>query len=531
MSSIADGLGPALYLAGDFTAINTVPASHIARFNGTVFAPLAQGMNAPVRALAPRTSPDGFSLYAAGDFTQAGSASAARAAVWNGSAWASLDTGVNATARAVSVLPTSSGHSVFLGGDFTQAGGGPAGRAAVFSASSGWAGFGSGLNGPVSAFTSFPNGTNSLSLVAAGTFTAAGNRFVGNIAAWDGSQWSDIGGGVNDAVFAAASRMEPGGHALYVGGLFDRAGFAPSLPVNLIARYHNGSWSNLAGGVNGPVRALHFFDDGSGSALFAAGDFTFAGGPTGSGASRIAKWTGTQWQPLGPGLNARVLALATFDTDRSGPLPPSLIAAGEFTATASGTPITLNRIARWNGMAWSSIGTPNGTVRALAVFGKGLAEELYIAGDFTQINGQPGFNRVARWDGTNWTPVGSGLADNSVNALVAFNDGVAPFLYAAGSFTLAGSQPRSRISLWDGTEWLPLQSGINSPVLSLFGLDRDGPGGEFPSLYAGGSFSSAGGVGSGAVARWNRPLFCGNFVFTPPPVPANKRRLDRALTP
>lgn len=520
MAAIADGVSPALYLAGDFTTINGVAASRIARYNGLAFTPLAQGLNSTVRALAPRTSPEGFTLYAVGDFTQAGAASVARAALWNGAAWSPLDSGLNSTARAVSILGSPAGPSVFVGGDFSQAGGGPVGRAAMFSPSTGWSGFGSGLNGPVNAFTTLPAGSASTSLVAAGSFSAAGNRFVSNIAVWDGSVWSDLAGGVNDIVFAAASRMEQGGTALYVGGLFDRAGPSPGLPANLIARYHNGTWSGLGGGVNGPVRALHFFDDGSGSALFVGGAFSAVGGATGIGANNIAKWSGAQWLPLGPGLNGRVLAMTTFDTDRSGPLPPSLIVVGEFTATASGTPVTVNRIARWNGMTWSSIGSANLPVRAIAVFGKGLGEELYIAGDFTQINGVNGFNRVARWDGSVWTPLTpAGIGDGSVNSLAVFSDGIAPSLYLAGSFTMVNGAPASRIAQWTGSTFATLQSGVNGSVQSIFGFDRDGAGGEFPTLFAGGSFSAAGTFGSGGIARWNRPLLCGNFLFAPPPSP------------
>jgi len=46
------------------------------------------------------------------------------------------------------------------------------------------------------------------------------------------------------------------------------------------------------------VRALAVFDDGSGPALYAGGDFTTAGGVA---ANRIAKWNGSSWSQLGSG--------------------------------------------------------------------------------------------------------------------------------------------------------------------------------------------------------------------------------------
>ena len=71
----------------------------------------------------------------------------------------------------------------------------------------------------------------------------------------------------------------------------------------------------------------------------------------------IGRWDGTSWSTLGPGLNGAVRALAVFD-DGSG---PALYAGGEFDASGS---TSLNRVARWNGVEWcepwgeGSPGTP-----------------------------------------------------------------------------------------------------------------------------------------------------------------------------
>jgi hypothetical protein len=63
-------------------------------------------------------------------------------------------------------------------------------------------------------------------------------------------------------------------------------------------------------GLTGTVNALATFDDGSGPALIAGGDFSIAGG---AWASRVARWTGAGWAPLAFGLNGTVYALAVFD--------------------------------------------------------------------------------------------------------------------------------------------------------------------------------------------------------------------------
>ena len=125
------------------------------------------------------------------------------------------------------------------------------------------------------------------------------------------------------------------------------------------------------------------FDDGSGPALYAGGDFTTAGGVA---ANRIAKWDGSSWSALGQrDERLRVHALAVFD-DGSG---PALYAGGDFT-TAGG--VAANRIAKWDGTSWSALGQRDWTARvcALAVFDDGSGPALYAGGDFTTAGGVRG---------------------------------------------------------------------------------------------------------------------------------------------
>src|ERR1051325_943989 len=66
-----------------------------------------------------------------------------------------------------------------------------------------------------------------------------------------------------------------------------------------------------------------------GNDLYAGGDFTKAGGVVTNRnlANRIAKWDGNDWSAIGSGMNTNVLALAVSGDD--------LYAAGQFT-TAGG---------------------------------------------------------------------------------------------------------------------------------------------------------------------------------------------------
>src|SRR5258708_33591858 len=70
------------------------------------------------------------------------------------------------------------------------------------------------------------------------------------------------------------------------------------------------------------------------------------------------------------------------------------------------------------------------------------AGDLVIGGGFTMVNGQPA-NRVARWNGSAWSAFGSGLS-GTVNALAVH----------AGQLVAAGARDPQYISDWK-TELAP----------------------------------------------------------------------------
>jgi hypothetical protein len=66
-----------------------------------------------------------------------------------------------------------------------------------------------GVNGHVGAMVYWdPDGPGPMPpvLVVGGSFNVAGDSFVSNIAAWDGTTWSALGTGLNGEVFALAAR-------------------------------------------------------------------------------------------------------------------------------------------------------------------------------------------------------------------------------------------------------------------------------------------------------------------------------------
>lgn len=83
--------------------------------------------------------------------------------------------------------------------------------------------------------------------------------------------------------------------------------------------------------------------------------------------------------------------------------------------------------------------------------------------------------------------------NNAVFALAIDKSGN---LYAGGNFTTAGGISANHVARWDGNTWSALGAGTNDIVKSL-ACDDSG------NVYAGGSFDSAGGIKTNRIARWD----------------------------
>jgi hypothetical protein len=495
-----DGHGAALYLGGGFITAGDVQAHSIARWSGTGWSAVGGGVGSPtltnVNALAVFDDGSGSALYAGGQFTSAGDVEAANIARWNGTSWSALGLGADNSVLALCAFDDGTGSALYAGGFFSNAGGAAASYIARWNGTS-WSPLGAGTNGAVYALAVFDDGSG-LALYAAGLFTAAGGVGADRVARWNGSTWSALGHGAQNGVAGHASSLavfdDGGGSALYVGGTFSSAS---GVAADHIARWRGHAWSalgsGLTGGLVGDVNALTVFDDGSGAALYAGGNFLNAGGAV---ANDVAKWNGSSWSPLGAGVGGGLyaFALGSFD-DGTG---PALFAGGSFSA-AGGT--GAHGIARWKNASWSPLatGAPGGTnnaVYALATFDDGTGTALYAGGALTQ-GGAVAANHIARWKSSTWSSLGSGL-DGHVYALCTFDDGAGTALYAGGSFTNAGGAPAQHVARWNGSTWSPLGSGTDDAVRALAVFD-DGSG---PALYAGGDFTMAGGQTALRVARW-----------------------------
>lgn len=452
-----------------------------------------RGIDGMVHALATHDDGSGPALFAAGDFSQAGAASVAHIARWNGSAWSPLGRGTNGEVDALATFDDGSGPALFAGGAFTAAGGLAASNIARWDGRR-WSALGLGLDGVVRALAVFDDSSGP-ALYAAGDFSNADGHSASHVARWDGRAWAVAGDGLDGPVRALAVFDDGSGPALVVGGDFTNGG---SAALGHVAKLNGGLWTPLGAGTSRAARALVVHDDGrgSGSALYAAGDFDSAGGVA---VDAVARWDGAAWSALGSDLDrlVAVSVLAVFDDgslSSAGRSGPSLF-AGAFGGYSS----SQARIARWNGSAWTSIGGTGvaGDATAMAPFGS----ELFLAGPYTVAGVDTG--GLVRWNGSAWSLVTGGF-DGRVRALDVHDDGSGLRIYSGGDFIAAGETAASLVAGFDGRSWSTVGDGLRR----FDGFNRaervlvfdDGAG---PKLFASGDLGLAPSTSFLRTARWD----------------------------
>ncbi|MEM7308943.1 MAG: hypothetical protein AAF682_19830 [Planctomycetota bacterium] len=489
LAEFDDGSGAALFVGGDFAVAGGDEAARIARWDGQAFHAVGGGIDAGLYGgvYALQVFDDGLgggpALYAAGSFQAAGGQPASNIAKWDGQGWSPLSTGLDDVVNALAVFDDGGGPALYAGGRFDTAGGVSARGLARWDGST-WSSLSDDTVPSVNKLAVFDDGAGGgPSLYVGGGFGAFGGIASKHVARWNGQVWSAVGG-LSDDVNVLHVHDDGSGPALFAGGQF----YSPSRGI---ARWDGQMWSSLDGGFFGPSHAVYALASYQGE-LIAGGSFTSASAGL---VSRVARWTGTEWGPLGSGVGATVLALAAFDDGSALGGGPSLFAGGPF-ETAGGQ--TADHVASWDGSTWDAKGGAIGnTVLALTSFDDGSGDALYAGGRFLQA-GEQVLNRVGRWDGQ-WAPLGAGM-DDEVNTLVEFDDGSGPALYAGGRFTKAGGPPARRVARWNGQSWSKVGGGMKDGYVQVLEVFDDGTG---PALYAGGSFTTAGGQPAGYIARWD----------------------------
>jgi len=337
------------------------------------------------------------------------------------------------------------------------------------------------LNGVPATLLVFDDGTGER-LYFGGELVADGLPAGFAVLSYDGQQFQPVGAPLG-APIADFNRYDFGS-----GPRLIAVGNWGLLPQSQLAQWTGSAWVVGPAGLPASWAASVAPFDGS----------LFVASPVGSATDTyMVRWDGTAWVPVLPALGSAIHDMQAFD-DGTG---QALYMAGA--PLVQGIPGT-GGIARWRGGSMQAVGSGiNGQGHALAVFDDGTGPAMYVGGNFVTAGATPA-RFIARWKNGAWSSVGEGF-NKEVLALQVWDDGNGPALFAAGRFTQSGNTAVSRIAKWNGASWEPLDGGIaGGDVAALAVYDADGAGPRSSALYAAGSFTSAGGLPSARVARWQR---------------------------
>jgi trimeric autotransporter adhesin len=398
-------VGSDLYVGGSIVSVDGLPIDRIARLSGGQWTSIGGVRGFPNSNLVLSLTLHGGEVVAGGNFTHAGTSFAPGVPVvsnsiasFDGTQWNQIGKGLGFDEVVSAGMLWNGG--IVVGGSFTEAGRSIAHSLAFFDGND-WSSLGA-FDGPVYDVVVFQN-----ELVVAGAFAAVDGIPMRGVAAFDGSTWhgfgaNGFGGGYGGKALAVYQNQ------LYAG------------TDGGVMRWNGATWEAFAPQIFGSIGDLHVHN----GVLYIAGYFSLMGG-------HVASWDGVTQRLVGGGADDIVDTLASYGGD--------LVAGGAFTHAGG---VAANRLARWNGSAWSAIpGITGQDVTALTVF----RGELYASGN-PLLAGQP-FQYVARFDGAQWHPLAGGT-NGTAGELIP--DEAAGRLYVAGSFQDADGRPS-----WNVAEWIP----------------------------------------------------------------------------
>ncbi len=341
-----------------------------------------------------------------------------------------------------------------------------------------------------------------------------GDSGIDGFAKFDGQEWSAVGDSYS-SVFNGSDvysvKTAPNGD-IYAGGNFENIGGDPT--ADYLAKWDGEAWSGVGSYDygNGQTDGYLICGNGSGSCGVFAIDFDSLGNLYVGGrfASReynnpllekVAKWNGTSWSNVGanftndgPAIGNSVRAIAVDEADN--------VYVGGMFYDAGGVD-TADRLAKWNGTAWSGIGNGNNNDSTDGAFVNasvihdiafGPSGDLYVTGNFNDAASVSTADNLARWDGQVWAGVGNdGSGDGALNdqaLTIAFTEGEgADKFYVGGEFDNVGNTEGDKVGYWSGTGWESV--GPNGGDEVFRSMVRKIAISSENELFIGGNFSDA----------------------------------------
>ncbi|MGC3956910.1 MAG: hypothetical protein QM813_02755 [Verrucomicrobiota bacterium] len=441
--------GTNLFAGGLFSLAGNTAATNLAKWDGTNWSSLG-ALHRPEEPDSNQAGvysllTDGTNLFAGGNFSSAGGSSATNIARWDGTSWHSLGDGLGIIGGdaypAIVYDMARHGSHLFAAGVFINSGAVGVTNLARWTGAS-WEPCGNGVaggityilwigdnyeeySGSVYALCSTPAG-----LLVGGDFTQAGNVTATNLARWDGTNWSATG----TASSGWVKRIVRDGTNHVILGYYSRIG---GIAARGAAQLSGNSWTALGQGVYPEASSAARI----GTNLYIGGDFQVASGQS---AGFIAQWDGAGFKPLLPGESTaprggiRDMAIGSDG---------SLYLAGWF--MTAGTAIA-NNIARYDVTNWFGLGEgfPSGAAPSRLAL---LGTNLFAAGG--QWETSAGILGIGRWDGSNWTSVGGGLSQGVNRPFIQDLAIGTTNLFVVGTFDQAGGLPATNFAGWDGSQW------------------------------------------------------------------------------
>ncbi|MCE9597546.1 MAG: hypothetical protein K8S54_06220 [Spirochaetia bacterium] len=240
-----------------------------------------------------------------------------------------------------------------------------------------WAPVGKGIQGEVNAITMDSSGR----IYAAGKFDRVdGNKFIQNIAQFNGTSWQSLGQGTNGPVSAIVTDSAN----VYVAGEFGQAGGAIVRNVAAFDRKQK-RWKALGDGLS-PVRNLILFQ----GQLYASGNF--AADEDQSKARYLKRWNPKEktWDAMGD-FNGAIRSMVVYRDE--------LIVGGDFTKNGKESVL---HIARFDGKEWRAAGGGvEKSFSAITIF-----KDQVFVGALSFSNQDPDtltcLASMPSWDGKTW---------------------------------------------------------------------------------------------------------------------------------
>jgi Secretion system C-terminal sorting domain len=268
---------------------------------------------------------------------------------------------------------------------------------------------------------------------------------------------------------------------LYVGGWFENFN---GLPVNRIVKYDGASWTGLGSGIlvaNNVVGGVEKMIVYNGE-LIAIGGFVQAGNVN---ANQIARWNGIAWDSLGSGITglSSIPSMCVYNNE--------LCVFSQIT-NAGGVPV--NNAAKWNGNTWSGIGS--GLFGFWPVSSTVYNNELYVGLSLGPANSN---SIIVKWNGVLWTAVEQNISSVSNNIVFDLTEHKG-CLYATGLIDTINGVPVNNVARFDGFNWSSVGNGVSHYGVFFTTLSNE--------LYLTGDFSYSGSSLVNNVVRFDASPVC-----------------------